>query len=38
MNDVKKKILLEILNNRLFEQKIIDEQTRDKILTRIWQQ
>lgn len=37
MNDVKKKILLEILNNRLFQQNIIDEQTRDKILAKIWQ-
>lgn len=37
MEDIKKKILLEILNNRLFEQQIIDERTRDKILAKIWQ-
>lgn len=37
MDDVKKKVLLEILNNRLFEQRIIDEETRDKILAKIWQ-
>ena len=37
MEDIKKKILLEILNNRLFEQEIIDERTRDKILAKIWQ-
>ena len=37
MEDIKKKILLEILNNRLFEQQIIDERARDKILAKIWQ-
>ena len=37
MEDIKKKILLEILNNRLFEQQIIDERTRDKMLAKIWQ-
>ena len=38
MDDVKKKILLEILNNRLYEQGVIDEHTRDKILMKIWEQ
>ena len=37
MDDVKKKILLEILNNRLYEQGVIDEHTRDKILIKIWE-
>ena len=37
MDTVKKKILLEIINNRLFENGIIDESTRDKILAKIWQ-
>ena len=37
MEEIKKKILLEILNNRLYEQGIIDVHTRDKILLKIWQ-
>lgn len=36
MNDTKKKILLEILNERLYRNNIIDEQTKDKILVAIW--
>lgn len=36
MEETKKKILLEILNNRLYEEKIIDKKTRDKILSMIW--
>lgn len=36
MDDVKKKILLEILNERLYKEKFIDKETRDKILNKIW--
>lgn len=36
MEEVKKKILLEILNERLFKENIIDEETKDKILSEIW--
>lgn len=36
MEDVRKKILLEILNERLYKKEIIDEKTRDKILSIIW--
>lgn len=36
MEEVKRKILLEILNERLFKENIIDEKIRDKILTKIW--
>lgn len=36
MDDIKKKILLEILNERLYKENIIDKETRDKILSKIW--
>ncbi len=36
MDEVKMNILLEILNERLFKEHIIDETTRDKILSMIW--
>lgn len=36
MEEIKKKILLEILNNRLYKKKVIDKKTRDKILNEIW--
>lgn len=36
MEEVNKKILLEILNERLFKENIIDEETKDKILSEIW--
>lgn len=36
MNETKKKILLEILNERLYRNNIIDEQTKEKILVAIW--
>ena len=36
MNDTKKKILLEILNEQLYKEKIIDKETRDKVLASIW--
>ena len=36
MDEVKMNILLEILNERLFKEHVIDEITRDKILSMIW--
>lgn len=36
MDEVKMNILLEILNERLFNENVIDEKTRDKILSMIW--
>lgn len=36
MNDIKKKILLEILNERLYKDSVIDKTTHDKILQLIW--
>lgn len=36
MEETRKKILLEILNNRLYNENIIDEKTRDKIYSIIW--
>ena len=37
IEEIKKKILLEIINNRLYQQNVIDERTRDKILSKIWE-
>lgn len=36
MDDIKRKILLEILNERLYKNNIIDEKTKNKILSIIW--
>lgn len=36
MDEVEMNILLEILNERLFNNNVIDEKTRDKILSMIW--
>lgn len=36
MEKVKQNILLEILNERMFKKHIIDEDTRNKILSLIW--
>lgn len=35
MNNVKKQVLLEIFNKKMFEDGLIDEETRDKILSQI---
>lgn len=35
MNDIKKQVLLEIFNQKMFQSGTIDEETRDKILIQI---
>lgn len=36
MTETRKKILLEILNERLYQRNVIDKETKEKILSIIW--